>query len=74
MYNFVTGQWQQVDGRLGPPVDTLIEVTLSANVGNYVGGAGEVRARLTWSPVNDEDPASDGWILWTDLLYWTVEP
>lgn len=67
--NFMTNTYVQVDGRIAPPIDSLFEIEMNTGA-NYVGPNGELSARIEWIPLNDEDPASDGWINGVDMLKW----
>nr|HMS56940.1 hypothetical protein [Fimbriimonadaceae bacterium] len=73
MKRFSTAGWTVVDGRVAPVTDQVIEVALTATAPNHVAGDGEVGARVTWMPINDEDPATDGWIHCIDQAFWTIE-
>lgn len=74
MFNFDTNRWDEVDGRLAPTEDVQIEISLTTSANAHLGDSGEVFARVAWSPVNDEDPALDGWEHRIDLLKWIVVP
>lgn len=72
-YNFTTNQWNSISGRSATSTLTSFDTTLTSNAGDYVDANGDVRVRLLWSPINDEDPAVDGWLHNVDQIYWTVE-
>ena len=75
LYNFATSAWDSFPGLVGQPDDTLHTTTLMGSAPNYVDPmTGEVRARVHWEPINDEDPAQDGWPLMVDEISWTVTP
>lgn len=61
-YQFAAGATEQTS------LSTLY-VTRTA-VADWVGGAGEVGARISWSPINDEDPSQDGWLHSIDAVSW----
>lgn len=50
--------------------DASINHTFSTNVPQYLSGP--VTARVKFTPINDEDPSSDGWGHNVDEVYWTV--
>lgn len=39
-----------------------------SNFPQYVGSGGEIDVELEWGPINDEDPAQDGWLHELDQL------
>lgn len=74
MLNFQTNAWDELDGRLAPTDDLLIEIVLTGSANAHLGNAGEMFGRIQWSPVNDEDPALDGWEHRLDLAKWIAVP
>lgn len=74
VHNYMTNAWVAVDGRVAPAVDTPVEITLTSNLNNYVSVDGDIAAQIVWSPINDEDPSQDGWLLSVDQFYWTIKP
>lgn len=70
-YNFQTSQWNFIEGRTASTSDLNCEVRLGA-APQFVSGSGEVKARVRWEPINDEDPAQDGWLVGLDTSYWRV--
>lgn len=70
----VTGNYTPLAGRLAPLVTTPNKRINIPAPGRYVGLGGALRARLTWKPVNDEDPASDGWFQSVDFAAWRAIP
>lgn len=74
LYRFSDNTWQNVDGRTATVTDSTFEITISANVENFVGPNNELRARTSWSPINDEDPSQDGWTHNIDQFNWTAVP
>ena len=73
LYNHTTTNWTTVAGRTEPQSDTLSTVNLTTTAADYVGAGGELAARTTWSPINDEDPSQDGWLHFVDLVNWNVQ-
>lgn len=71
-FNFATNAWQVIGGAVAPSTDTqVLSPPLSSD---YLGSGGAVRARLQTSPINDEDPAFDGWLTTIDRWGWIVYP
>lgn len=68
--NYTSSTWVEVDGRIAPTSDTVVVGTINANVSQFIGPSNEIKARLSWNPINDEDPAQDGWVSFVDLLRW----
>lgn len=73
VFNYSTNQYNTVNGRTATSTDAPYTVTLTSNVGNYIDN-GAVKAKLSWSPINDEAPAFDGWLHSVDQFYWTIRP
>lgn len=73
MKRTATSGWTVVDGRVAPLTDQVVEVTLTSTAVNHVSSTGQVGARVTWMPINDEDPATDGWIHCIDQAFWTIQ-
>lgn len=73
MYRHTTGLYVDVAGGAAPTVDTAGTFAMTVAPQNFVSG-GNVRARVTWQPVNDEDAANDGWLHSVDLATWTISP
>ena len=73
MYRHTTGLYVDVAGGAAPTVDTAGTFAMTVAPQNFVSG-GNVRARITWQPVNDEDAANDGWLHSVDLATWTISP
>lgn len=72
-FNFNTNQYDAVVGAVSTSTDTVYEVTLTTTAQAHVNSdTGDVRARVTWSPINDEDPSQDGWLHAVDQVSWTV--
>jgi hypothetical protein len=40
----------------------------------FVGSSGQMKLRVTWAPINDEDPTQDGWLHYVDVVRWFVSP
>ncbi|HMS55951.1 MAG TPA: hypothetical protein PKA27_11175 [Fimbriimonadaceae bacterium] len=71
--NYTTNSFQVVDGSVATTSDTVREVLMTTSAAAYVSGALQVRIRLSWSPINDEDPAQDGWLHNVDQVLWNVD-
>lgn len=73
LFNYSTTNWTNVSGRTEPQSDAVSTVNLTTTAANYVGANGELAARTTWSPINDEDPSQDGWLHFVDQVTWNVQ-
>lgn len=71
-FNFNTNAWEAVGGTSGSVSDVNQSITVT-NATRFVS-AGQVRARVRWQPINDEDPAQDGWLHSIDRAVWNVSP
>lgn len=73
-FRFSDNTWQTIDGRTATATDSSFETTITTNVNNFVGPGNALRARISWEPINDEDPAQDGWSHDLDQFNWTAVP
>ena len=73
MYNFFGQRFQSLEGSTAPTADRLITLQIPTP-SQFVGPSNELRYRITWSPINDEDPSVDGWLHLIDLVRWFVVP
>lgn len=62
-----------VDGRVAPVEDQVVEVFLTTSLDRYVGSGGTLSAKVSWMPINDEDPAQDGWLHCVDQVRWWLD-
>ncbi|HMS55760.1 MAG TPA: hypothetical protein PKA27_10200 [Fimbriimonadaceae bacterium] len=62
-----------VDGRVASTEDLSVEINLTSNLDRYVGTGGTLSSTVTWMPINDEDPAVDGWLHCVDQVRWWLD-
>lgn len=72
-FNFNTSSWENVGGITATVTDTTQSANITVNAGRFISG-GQVRARVRWDVINDEDPSQDGWLHSIDRAAWTVSP
>ncbi|HMS54123.1 MAG TPA: hypothetical protein PKA27_01860 [Fimbriimonadaceae bacterium] len=72
-FNVVTRRFQSIGGAVSATNRTLIAVSTNSP-GLFIDEGGAVRARVRWAPINDEDPAQDGWLHRIDRLEWALVP
>lgn len=72
-YNWDTARFDQVHGRFAPTTRTDVNLTLTNPQPYYSADLG-TRWRVTWEPINDEDPAQDSWPVVVDKLNWISTP
>lgn len=70
-WNWELGQYELKSGINAPGSDSLL--TINTTNMSYVAAEGNVKAKVRWVPINDEDPALDGWELRMDLVSWTLD-
>lgn len=73
-YNFSTNSYYTISGGVSTSDDLSHSSTLTTSMVDYIGAAGELRASVSWRPINDEDPAQDGWLHSLNVAKWIVEP
>lgn len=69
-YNFIQNKWVTVGGAVGTTADTFHVGAIVTNPLEFRDSLGNVMARVTWGPINDEAPAQDGWLHNLDLFAW----
>ncbi|MFN8219882.1 MAG: hypothetical protein U0S12_07085 [Fimbriimonadales bacterium] len=70
-FNYATGTFQNFYGAVGSTTDTTVTQSYTSTATDYVSG-GTLRVRAESTPVNDEQPAVDGWPHNFDLVSWTI--
>lgn len=73
LFNFATGQWAPF-GYIAPTEDSNLRAEVILNASQYVGDSRALRAQVRWQPVNDDEPAQDGWFHMIDRCAWRVLP
>lgn len=73
MLDFVSGVYRTVSGGVAPTQLAMRGGETPLAAARFRNGSGRVESRLTWSPVNDEDPSQDGWLHEVDLATWSYE-
>lgn len=61
------GNFLPVDGRVAPTVNTLLNIPLGLS---FLPADGVVKVQIQFAPINDEDPAQDGWMARIEKLRW----
>ena len=72
MFNYTNNNWVFIDSRVGTMTDSAFDSNIGVNAPQFVGPAGIIKARVTWQPINDEDPTQDGWLHAIDVATWTL--
>lgn len=70
-YNFTTNAWQNVGGASAPTSMGDVTVNGTGNSSFINSTTRETRARVEFSPINDEDPSQDGWLHSIDMARWS---
>lgn len=73
--NYSTNQVNVVSGIVATLQDSVSEVMITSNVTRFINQSTRaMEATLAWAPINDEDPAQDGWLHSTDRAIWRIFP
>lgn len=72
--NWSSNSYYPIDTRVSSTSDFTIQADLGQAAPSYVSPNGELEIRLTWAPINDEDPREDGWLHSIDYLEWSLTP
>lgn len=73
LYNYQTSAFENVFGGVAAGQDAVTDVVISSSPARFVGPSNALKARVTWEPINDEDPAQDGWGLHLDEFAWFTD-
>lgn len=75
VWNWDTTTWVVAGGRVAPTSDSAwYPLTNSPNAAVYTSNAGRIYHRMIWQPINDEDPAQDGWLHSVDHTRYFLYP
>lgn len=72
MLDYDNGLYVVVQGQVATTSDSTVTTTVTSNPGRFVSDDRDMRVRISWNPINDEDPAQDGWLHNADFAEWTV--
>lgn len=70
MYNYATNTWVNKGGGVAPTADAVHSSVVTTGANDY-SSKGAMKSRVTYAPINDEDPAQDGWPHSIDEVSWT---
>ncbi len=70
LYKFSTSSWVNGVGATAPLVDTTATTTRVSDALGFFDSNHKVKARIQFSPINDEDPSLDGWLHSIDFVEW----
>ncbi|HMS54809.1 MAG TPA: hypothetical protein PKA27_05370 [Fimbriimonadaceae bacterium] len=73
MLDVTTLQWVSISGRVATTSIAYNSATNLSTPTRFVGPNQKVRAALEWAPINDEDPAQDGWLHSLDFFAWQAQ-
>lgn len=71
--NYNTGTWSFIHGASSKRQDQVYEILDTEDTATYFGN-GRMGLMMFWTPVNDEEPAQDGWLHRIDQIRWTLYP
>lgn len=72
--NYSLNTFSLVGGGSSSSADVTSEYVLTSSASNFVNTNGETKVQVNWSPINDEDPAQDGWLHNIDRIEWKIKP
>lgn len=73
-FNVVTTTWVVLSGRVAPTTDSVANWSVATGIAPYVSESNQLKVRFFWHPINDEDPAQDGWLCSLDLTECEITP
>lgn len=71
--NYESAKWDTWFGGFAPQTDTTYNADITSNPSRYRSASGELKCRVRWTPLNDEDPAQDAWLLSIDSVEWIID-
>nr|HMS56648.1 RHS repeat-associated core domain-containing protein [Fimbriimonadaceae bacterium] len=74
LFNWQSNTWVSLDNRLGTDADQTLTLITNLSKGRFVNAQGQVKARVRWQPINDEEPTQDGWSGRLDRVRWELLP
>ncbi|HMS53923.1 MAG TPA: hypothetical protein PKA27_00855 [Fimbriimonadaceae bacterium] len=72
-WDYTAGVYRFAEGQVAATSFTNVVADAPQNVARFRDGAGTTAVRMSWLPINDEDPAQDGWLHEIDFAGWTYE-
>lgn len=72
LYNYTTQRFQAIGGQAASPLVTQYQAAAPSPISSFVGPGRNLRGRVDWAPVNDEDPSQDGWLHSLDRVNWML--
>lgn len=73
-YRFDTNQWQVLYGATASTEAPSFDLKSEVPGAGFLDGNNQMKFRFSFSPINDEDPAQDGWLSSIDLLRVDLNP
>ncbi len=74
VFKYSTQVWEIFSGNVALPAGLKVGTCFSTTANNYVGSGLELKMRVRWIPINDEDPTQDGWLHSVDQVQWRIVP
>lgn len=74
IFKFGVQAWETFAGNVAVPAGLRVGTCFSTTAAAYVGPNREVKVRVRWVPINDEDPTQDGWLHSIDQIQWRIVP
>lgn len=71
-FNFTAGSYQVLAGETASAALKATTVVRKVGASDFTNASGDVRSRITWLPINDEDPSQDGWLHNVDVFRWRL--
>lgn len=69
-WNYATGAWVSMGGSVAPTTPTTTNYQAGTPADYMDATTREVKARISFNPINDESPAVDGWLHSLDMVRW----
>lgn len=70
MFNYTTNAWQTVGGTTATSSPSDFQVSVGSIADFIRASDREIKAQVSFVPINDEDPAQDGWLISMDMARW----
>lgn len=71
-YNHATSNFVFLSGAGSTQTDSFFDIFVTTNLDGYMQN--DLRTKIKWAPINDEDATQDGWTHMVDYVKWEIAP
>ncbi|HMS55111.1 MAG TPA: hypothetical protein PKA27_06885 [Fimbriimonadaceae bacterium] len=71
-FNHATNNFVFLSGAGSTETDSFFDIFVTTNLDGYMQN--DLRTKIKWAPINDEDATQDGWTHLVDYVKWEINP